>query len=343
MKRVLIVLSLLLLPALATAAPPQVVVFNWSEYMPQQVLALFEKETGIQVVYSTYESNEAMYAKIKLLDASGYDVVFPSTYFVNRMREEKLLLPLDKSRLPNFKNLDPTLLDKPYDPGNVYSVPYMWGTTAIAVDAARVNPDTIHSWRDLWRPEFAGRVMLSEDLREVFGMGLRLLGHSGNSTDAGQIEAAYEQLRTLMPNVRLFASDAQKQAFLNQEVVIGMIWNGEAYMAAQENPEIRYIYPQEGPIIWLDSMVIPKNAGNPDQAHAFIDFMQRPEIARMISEEIGYASPNKAAVALLDEAVRQDATVYPPPEIMAKGEFQLDVGEAIMVYEKYWEKLKSGQ
>ena len=343
MKRALILLILLLLPALAAADQPRVVVFNWSEYMPDQVLQMFEKQTGIQVVYSTYENNEAMYAKIKLLDASGYDVVFPSTYFVNRMRKEKLLLPLDKSRLPNFKNLDPTLLDKPYDPGNVYSVPYMWGTTAIAVDAARVNPDTIHSWRDLWRPEFAGRLMLSEDLREVFGMALRLLGHSGNSTDAGQIEAAYEQLRTLMPNVRLFASDAQKQAFLNQEVVIGMIWNGEAYMAAQENPEIRYIYPQEGSIIWLDSMVIPKNAGNPDQAHAFIDFMQRPEIARMISEEIGYASPNKAAVALLDEAVRQDATVYPPAEILAKGEFQLDVGEAIMVYEKYWEKLKSGQ
>ena len=343
MKRVLIVLSLLLLPALASAAPARVVVFNWSEYMPQQVLEQFEKETGIQVVYSTYESNEAMYAKVKLLDASGYDVVFPSTYFVNRMRRENLLMPLDKNRLPNFKNLDPALLDKPYDPGNVYSVPYMWGTTAIGVDAARVDPDTIHSWRDLWRPEFAGRMMLSEDLREVFGMGLRLLGHSGNSTDAGQIEAAYEQLRTLIPNVRLFASDAQKQAFLNQEVVIGMIWNGEAYMAAQENPKIRYIYPQEGPIIWLDSMVIPKNAGNPEQAHAFIDFMQRPEIARMISEEIGYASPNKAAVALLDEAVRSNPTVYPPQEILAKGEFQLDVGEAMLVYEKYWEKLKSGQ
>jgi spermidine/putrescine transport system substrate-binding protein len=344
MKRILMGVVLLLAATVAAAAdPPQVVVFNWSEYMPEEVLRAFETETGIRVVYSTYESNEAMYAKVKLLDAGGYDVVFPSTYFVNRMRQENLLLPIDKTRLSNWRHLDPTLLDKPYDPGNVYSVPYMWGTTALGVDASRVDPATIRSWRDLWRPEFSGRVMLSEDLREVFAIGLRLLGYSGNTRDPDQIAAAYAQLQPLIPSIRLFASDAQKQAFLNQEVVIGMIWNGEAFMAAQENPNIRYIYPQEGPIVWLDSMVIPKNAANPDQAHRFIDFVHRPEIARMISEEIGYASPNRAAVALLDEAVRHNPTVYPPQQILDKGEFQLDVGEAMLIYEKYWEQLKSGR
>ena len=344
MKRVIILFCLvLLLPAVLAAAEPRVVVFNWSEYMPDGVLAAFEKQTGIRVVYSTYDSNEAMYAKIKLLDAGGYDVIFPSTYFVNRMRKENLLTPLDKSRLPNFKHLDPTLLDKPYDPGNTFSVPYLWGTTAIGINAAMVDAAGIKSWRDLWRPEFKGRVMLSDDLRDVFSVGLRLLGYSGNATSAEQIEAAYRELASLMPNVRVFESGSPKQPFLNQEVAIGMIWNGEVYMAAQENPEIRYIYPQEGPIVWLDSMAIPKNAANPDNAYTFINFLHRPEIARRISEEIGYASPNKAAVALLDPAIRQNPTVYPPPEILAKGEFQLDVGEAMLVYEKFWAKLKSGQ
>jgi spermidine/putrescine transport system substrate-binding protein len=320
-----------------------VVVFNWSEYMPDAVIAQFEKETGIRVVYSTYDSNEAMYAKIKLMNAGGYDLVFPSTYFVNRMRREGLLAALDKSRLPHLKHLDPTLLDKPYDPGNTYSLPYLWGTTAIGVNAAMVDPATVKSWRDLWRPEFKGRVMLSDDLRDVFGMALRILGHSANTTREDQIEAAYRELTSLMPNVRVFESGSPKQPFLNQEVAIGMIWNGEVYMAAKENPDIRYVYPEEGPMIWLDSMAIPKNAANAANAHAFIDFLLRPEIAAAISQEIGYASPNAGAVELLEESVRTDPVVYPERRIIDKGEFQLDVGDAILIYEKYWQKLKSGR
>ncbi len=344
MKRwMMLAVLLVVLPAVGLAAEKRVVVFNWSEYMPDAVIAQFEKETGIQVVYSTYDSNEAMYAKVKLMNAGGYDIVFPSTYFVNRMRREGLLAPLDKSRLPNLKHLDPSLLDKPYDPGNTYSLPYLWGTTAIGVNARMVDPATVKSWRDLWRPEFKGRVMLSDDLRDVFGMALSLLGHSANTTDAAQIEAAYKELAALIPNVRVFESGSPKQPFLNQEVAIGMIWNGEAYMAAKENPDIRFVYPEEGPMIWLDSLTILKNAANVENAHAFIDFLLRPEIGAAISEEVGYASPNAAAVALLEEPVQTDPTVYPPRAIIDKGEFQLDVGDAILIYEKYWQKLKSGQ
>lgn len=342
MKRWIALAMLFLLPVPGAAAEERVVVFNWSEYMPDAVLAQFEKETGIQVVYSTYDSNEAMYAKVKLMDAGGYDVVFPSTYFVNRMRREGLLAPLDKSRLPNLKHLDPALLDKPYDPGNAYSVPYLWGTTAIGVNAAMTDASRIRSWRDLWRPEFKGRVMLSDDLRDVFGMALLLLGHSANSTNPAEIEAAYRELARLMPGVRVFESGSPKQPFLNQEVAIGMIWNGEVYMAAKENPDIRYVYPEEGALVWVDSMVILKNAANVENAHAFIDFLMRPEVAAAIGEEIGYASPNAAAVALMDPSLRTDPVVYPPQETISKGEFQLDVGEAILVYQKYWQKLKSG-
>lgn len=344
--RILLFLALAL--AFSTVAAPAadqtVYVFNWAEYMPDAVIARFEKETGIRVVYTTYESNEAMYAKIKLLSTGGgYDLVFPSTYVVNRMRREGLLAPIDRGRLANFKFLDPKLLDKPYDPGNRYSIPYQWGTTAIGVNGKFIDPATVTSWKDLWRPEFRGKVMLSDDLRETFALALRDLGYSGNTREAAQIEQAYHHLMTLLPNVRVFSTDSQKQVLLSLEATIGMIWNGEAYMAAQENPDIQYIFPKEGPLIWLDSMVIPKHAANKDHALAFIDFILRPEISKMISEEVGYASPNLEAIALMDPAVRNNPTVYPPAEILAKGEFQLDVGEAILVYEKYWEKLKSGQ
>lgn len=341
MKTLALILLALLVPVAAVADGAAVVVYNWSEYMPDAVLASFQKDTGIRVIYSTYDSNESMFAKIKLTTDGGYDIVFPSTYFVNRMRKEGMLTPIDRTRLPNFKNLDPKLLDKPYDPGNAHSVPYLWGTTAIGVDADRVDPATVTSWKDLWRPEFKGLVMLSDDLRETLGVGLRLNGFSGNTTDPAQITAAYNTMASLLPSVRLFASDAQKQAFLNKEVVIGVMWNGEAYIASQENPKIRYIYPKEGPFIWLDSMVIPKGAKNVDNAYRFIDYLLRPDIATLITTEIGYASPNETAVQALDAAVRNNPTVYPPKEILDRGEFQLDVGDAIIEYEKAWQKLKT--
>ena len=342
MKKFLLVLLALAIPAVALAGP-EVYIFNWSEYMPEEVIQRFRKETGIKVVYATYDSNEAMYAKVKLLQAGGYDLVFPSTYYVNRMRREGLLRPVDKSRLANFGNLDSQLLDKPYDPGNAYSVPYLWGTTAIGVNRRHVDPAGITSLEDLWNPAFKGRVLLTDDLREVFALGLRVLGFSGNSTEPAEIEAAYRKLADLMPSVRLFASDSPKQPFLNEEVHIGLLWNGEAFMAAQEDPDIVYIYPREGPVIWMDSMVIPANAKNPEQALAFIDFVLRPEIGELISAEIGYASPNQAAIQRMDPGVRGNPTVSPGAAVLAAGEYQTDVGEAILLYEKYWERLKAGQ
>lgn len=340
MKRWLL-FFLLILPLPAVAGSGTVYIFNWTEYMPDQVLSMFTKETGIRVKYATYESNESMYAKIRLLKGGGYDLVFPSTYFVHKMRKENLLSPIDKTRLSNFRHLDDALLDKAYDPDNTYSIPYLWGSSAIGINTAYVKKGDISSWKDLWRPEFKNRVLLTDDLREVFGLGLLIKGYSINDTDPEHIRQAYDALESLMPNIRLFASDSPKQPFLNHEVHIGMIWNGEVYMAAREMPEIKYIYPEEGAIFWVDSMVIPKGAENKDNAHAFIDFILRPEIARMICEEIGYASPNRSAIALLPEAVRKDPTVYPPKAVVEKGEFQTDVGDALMVLESYWEKLKT--
>jgi len=337
--------KLLLIAALAlglNAADKELYVFNWSEYMPEAVLEAFEHDTGIKVHYSTYDSNEAMYAKIKTAGAESYDIIVPSTYFVNKMSREGLLAKIDKSKLTHYANLDPKLLGKAYDPKNDYSVPYLWGSTGISYNAAVLGEGAITSWSDLWRPEYKGKLLLTDDLREVFGMTLLSLGYSSNSTDSGEITKAYEKLKTLMPNVRVFNSESPKQVYLSEEVVAGMNFNGENYMANEEMPSLRYVYPKEGIMVWVDSLVIPKNAKNVDAAHAFIDYLLRPEVAKLISEEIGYATPNAEAVKLLDEAVRTNRIIYPTEADLKNSEFQIDVGDAIAVYEKYWEQLKTG-
>ncbi len=318
--------------------------YNWSEYMPQEVLDRFTEETGIQVVYTTYDSNEAMYARLKLLDESAaYDLAVPSTYYVSKMRQEDLLMPIDRSKIEGFDQLDPELVNLDIDPDNQYSVPYLWGTTGIAVDTADVEGE-VTAWADLWDERFEGRVMLTNDMREVFHVGLRVLGYSGNSTDPKEIEEAYEKLTELMPSVRTFNSDAPRMPYLEGETDVGMIWNGEAVMGRDTLESLEYVYPEEGIIAWLDSFVIPKNARNPEAAHKFISFVLKPEISALISEEIGYATPNLDARELLDDSVANDRASYPNATDMINAEFQTDIGdEALQVYAKYWEMLKSGQ
>jgi spermidine/putrescine transport system substrate-binding protein len=344
MFRTLLASLLLLGGGIAVAAEPQtLVVYNWAEYLPKKVLRQFTQETGIKVRYSTYDSNEAMYAKVKTVKGEGYDVLAPSTYYVDRMRREGLVQKLDKSRLRNLGNLNPRLLNQPYDPDNQYSIPYLWGTTGIAYDADKVSPGALTGWAALWDSVYKNKLLLLNDMREVFSMGLKVLGYSINTTDENQIRAAYEKLADLMPNVRVFDAESPKTKFLSREVSAGMLWNGEAYMASRENAKIKYVYPQEGVMMWMDNLVISAGAQNVDGAYQFIDFVLRPEIAKQISEEVGYSSPNLAAIKLLPEAVRNDPTVYPSDENLKNVEFQTDVGAALPIYDQYWQRLKSGR
>jgi spermidine/putrescine transport system substrate-binding protein len=240
MFRTLLASLLLLGGGIAVAAEPQtLVVYNWAEYLPKKVLRQFTQETGIKVRYSTYDSNEAMYAKVKTVKGEGYDVLAPSTYYVDRMRREGLVQKLDKSRLRNLGNLNPRLLNQPYDPDNQYSIPYLWGTTGIAYDADKVPPGALTGWAALWDPVYKNKLLLLNDMREVFSMGLKVLGYSINTTDENQIRAAYEKLAELMPNVRVFDAESPKTKFLSREVSAGMLWNGEAYMASRENAKIK--------------------------------------------------------------------------------------------------------
>ena len=345
MKKILVVLmAAFTLFACTKKNENELFVYNWSEYIPDEVIKQFEAETGIKVHYTTYDSNEAMYSKIKLTGGADYDVAVPSTYYIEKMQKEGLIQAIDKSKLTNFNNLNPRLVNQPYDPENKYSVPFMWGTTAIGVNAKYIDPATITSWDDLWREEFKGKLMLQNDVREVFHTALRSLGYSGNTKNKAEIEEAYNKLVKLMPSVTLFNSDSPRTPFLNEEVYIGIMWSGEAYMASLENKDIKYIYPKDGAAVWVDSLVIPSKARNVENAYKFIDFIIRPEISAKISNYVGYASPLKQEVVgkYLDENAKNSRIIFPTDEDLQNSEFQLNIEEALPIYSQYWNKLKVG-
>lgn len=329
--------------SLPVFAAGKVVVYNWTEYMPEEVLQQFTEQTGIEVVYSTYESNETMYAKLQLQKNSGYDVVVPSTYYIAKMAKEGMLQPLDHKKLPNLVHMDTNLLNKDYDVNNQYSMPYFWGSTGIGVMSEDIDPSSINSWQQFWDSKYEKSLLLTDDVREVFHIALAINGHSPNTQNEAEIKQAYELLKSLMPNVLLFNSDAPREPYLAGDVSLGMIWNGEAIMAQEEDDSLKYIYPKEGAVFWVDNLAIPAGAANVAEAHAFINFLMKPEIAQKCVEQIGFATANKTALKLMDKSISQNPVIFPPAEVIEYGEFQNDVGDAIAIYNKYWEMLKVGQ
>ncbi|MDC8109987.1 extracellular solute-binding protein [Vibrio sp. CCUG 15886] len=321
------------------AADQELYFYNWSEYIPSEVLEDFTKETGIKVIYSTYESNESMYAKLKT-QGSGYDLVVPSTYFVSKMRKEGMLQKVDKAKLSHFAELDANYLDKPFDPGNDYSIPYIWGATGIGINVDMLDKSSVKNRGDLWDTQWAGQLMLMDDAREVFHIALSKLGYSPNTTNPDEIKAAYEELKKLIPNVLVFNSDFPANPYLAGEVSLGMLWNGSAYMARQEGAKIDIIWPEKGAIFWMDSLAIPAGAKNIEAAHKMIDFLLRPENAAKIAMEIGYPTPVKTAYKLLPKEFAEDKNIFPPQSVMDNGVWQDEVGEASVLYDEYFQKLK---
>ena len=315
--------------------------YIWSEYIPDEVIAAFTKETGIKVNISTYDSNEAMYAKVKLV-GKGYDLVVPSSDYVGLMRREGLLLPIDNKKIANFGLIAPQFTNQSFDPGNGYSVPYMWGSTSLAINTQVIPAETVQKTADLWKPELKGKLLLPNDPREVMGIGLKVLGYSINEKDPEHLRQAFERLQSLMPQVRVFDSDSPKQALLSGEVAVGLVWNGEAYVANGENKAIRYIYPPEGFSLWLDSFCIPKGATHVESAYRFIDYVLRPQVSATISQSMGYSSPNSKVFDFLPAEMKNNSIVNPPVQDAARGEFLDSLDEkTLKIYEDYWVKLKT--
>ncbi|PSU72638.1 spermidine/putrescine ABC transporter substrate-binding protein [Photobacterium phosphoreum] len=316
-------------------------VYNWAEYMPTDVIKAFEKEYDVTVNYSTFDNNESMYTKLKLLDSKGYDVAFASTYFIEKMAREGMLAKIDKSKMHHLNDVYPGLMKQPFDPNNDYSLPYVWGVTGISYNAEVITNDQVTSWKDLWNTNFEQQVMLLDDVRDVFGMALRAQGHSINSTNEAEIKQAYEKLRQLRSNVVVYNSDAPHVPYVTGEAMVGMQWNGNAFMAKQEMPELKFVYPTEGAILWMDNFIVPKGSENKDLAFKFIDFFMRPENQAKIVEELGFPAPNKQAKQFLPAELQNDPMIFPTDEQVNNGEFTDDVGDAVNIYQKYWQMLKS--
>ena len=336
-------LTAMMLISFSSVAQEKVVLYNWADYIPDSVLRSFTKETGIKVEVATFDSNETMFAKLQLVNGKGYDLAIPTTFFIELMKRADLIQPIDKSKLKNFKNLEPSLLNQAYDPNNKYSIPYLWGSTAIAVNTDEMDASSITSWKDLWKPEFKDQILLLDDVRDIFLMALKAKGFENNTTNEDEIRQAYEALVELLPNVKLFLSDSPKGPLIQGNVPMGVMWNGETYMAQLELGTVEYVYPSEGVTLWVDSFVIPKGAENVENAHKFIDYVLRADIGKIILEGVGNSTPNRATIPLLSEEMRNNPMIVPPAEVIEKGSFHRDLGEVNAIYEKYWQMLKQAK
>lgn len=328
-------------PLIVYSAPKVLNVYAWTGEIPDEVIRQFEAETGIKVNFSTYENNEIMYAKLRATKQPGYDLVMPSSYFVDRMRRQKLLETLDKSKLPNLKNLNPAFAHPVYDPKSEYSVPLIWGITGMFYNDQYVKPGSVKKWSDLWSKQFYNQIMLLDDTREVFSMALLSLGYSPNDRDPEHIKQAYLKLKELMKNVKVFSTDTVVSIIIDDDATVGMAWNGDVFKASRENPHATFVFPEEGFVIWVDTFAIPKTAPHKDAAYTFLNFMLRPDIARAVAVYTHFPITNATAQKLLPEEIRNNPTIYPSKEVMKHGQFQVDIGDdTLALYEKYWEELK---
>lgn len=304
-------------------------IFNWGDYIDPDLIKQFEEETGVKVIYETFDSNEAMLTKIQQ-GGTAYDIAVPSEYTIEKMKQDDLLLPIDHDKIPNFKNLDSRFLDLPFDLDNKYSIPYFWGTVGILYNPKLIGDIEITSWNDLWNPEFKNQILLVDSAREVMGMSLNSLGYSLNDTDINHLNEAKEKLDLLTPNVKAIVGDENRMLLANEEAAIGLVWSGTMQEILWENEDVEYVIPEEGSNLWFDNMVIPKTAKNIEAAHQFINFMLDPEVAAQNTDYVGYSTPNKAALDFMDEETINDKRFYPDEEITDKLEVYRDLGKRMV-------------
>jgi spermidine/putrescine transport system substrate-binding protein len=304
-------LALLVFAVSPALADEELNLFAWSEYVPQSVLDGFTKETGIQVNYETYASNEEMLAKL-LSGAASYDLIQPSEYTIEALVKEKQLLPLDHKKIPNLKNIAKEYWNQPHDPKLEYSVPYMQGTVGIVVNTAKIK-DPVKGYADLFQPKYKGRIVVLDDALEIVTWALAANGLGPNDVTKANLEKIRPTLQKWLPLVKVYDSDSPKTALLNGDVDLGVVWSGEAAILINEQPgKFSYTLPKEGAHMFIDNLAIPKGAENKDAAHQFINYILRPDVSVQISKEFPYTNPNVEARKLLTPAERANPASYPP-------------------------------
>lgn len=318
----------------AMAQEKVVHVYNWSDYIDPVILEDFTKETGIKVVYDVYDGNEVLETKL-LAGSSGYDVVAPTSPFLARQIKAGVYQKLDKSKLPNLKNMWPEITERlaKYDPGNEYAVNYMWGTTGIGYNVAKVKAALgdvpVDSWDVLFKPENAKKLQscginILDASDETFAIAMNYIGKNPDSKETADLEAGGEVYSKIRPYVKTFNSSPYINDLANGDTCISIGWSGDILQAktraeeAKNGVEVNYVIPKEGTYIWMDSFAIPADAKNVDEAHAFINYMMKPDVAAKASNYVQYANGNLASQAVMDQAVAKNPSVYPDPETMKK-------------------------
>ncbi len=316
-------------------------VLNWGEYIDPELIDLFEQETGVKVNYIEMTSNEEMLIRLRSAD-SIYDLCFPSDYIIEQMIREDMLQPLDMSKIPNAKNIDPkmTEITNGFDPGNKYSVPYMWGTVGILYNTTMVD-EPVTSWGILWDEKYAGQVWMYDSLRDSIGVTLKYLGYDLNTRSEAEVQEAADKLIAQARIRKGWGTDDLRSTMENGKAAMCVIYSGDAFVSMETNEDLAYAVPEEGSNVWFDNVIIPKTAKNIEAAHAFINFLNDGNIAARNTEYIYYSTPNKAAMDRLDPYFTEDETYNPPQEVLDRCEVFHDLGDFTEVFSKAWSRIKS--
>lgn len=327
-------------------------VYNWGEYIDEDVIDQFEEETGIKVIYDMFETNEEMYP---VIEAGGvnYDVVCPSDYMIQKMRENELLAEINFDNVPNLDQIDPTYLEmsKSFDPENKYSVPYTWGTVGILYNTKKLEElgmDVPTKWSDLWDERLDGEILMQDSVRDAFMVALKKDGYSMNSDNEDELQQAKQDLIDQKPLVQAYVIDQVRDKMIGGEAAISVIYSGEMLYIQNEvkdlglDYDLKYVIPEEGTNLWIDSWVIPKNAKNKENAEKWIDFLCRPEIAKQNFDYITYSTPNKGAFDLLDEEIQNNKALFPDIDSLKDSEVFEYLGDEVdAVYNELWKEVKS--
>lgn len=322
----------------------KVIVYNWGEYIDPDTIKMFEEETGIEVVYDEFETNEIMYPKVES-GAAEYDVVCPSDYMIDKMIQNGLLQELNYDNIPNAKkNIGAQYYEQAndFDPGNKYAVPYCWGTVGILYNKTMVD-EPITSWAQLWDEKYADNILMQDSVRDAFMVAEKLNGFSMNTVDPTELETAKNALIEQKPLVQAYVIDQVRDKMIGGEAAIGVIYSGEAIYTQRENPDLEYVIPEEGTNVWIDCWCILKDAPNKENAEKFIDFMCRGDIAEKNFEYITYSTPNDAARELIeDEEIKNSTIAFPDLSQYNNLETFVYLGEdGDALYNELWKEVKS--
>ena len=315
-----------------------VYVYNWGEYMDESLNDEFTAKTGIKVVYDYFDTNEALYALLKGGSAE-YDVIFPSDYMIERMINEDMLAKIDYEKLPNYANIDDKFKDLPYDPQGQYSVPYLWGILGIIYNTTMVD-EPVDSWDILWDEKYSGDILMIGNQRDEIAVALKRLGFSMNTTDETELLDAENELKKQKDLLQAYVMDQSYNKMEGNSAALCLYYSGDALAMMENNPDLSFAVPEEGSNYYMDSMCIPKNAKNMDEAHEYINFMLEAESGLRNSEEVYGSTPNKETFKLLDPDSQASEFMYPSDEVLAKSEMYSALPEdTYKLYDEIWKNL----